>query len=201
MPFVNCRQFMYLAISILVLRAGCGIWLYQFLIIAYLFTFQNTNDNNLQRPLKENSCQASLWRCDHIIFCQCIWIGKLKLLKLSVQRLNIWWLGRYWYLPISTIVKWSKYHRITCFWSYIWLFQMVLFFLNFILNAMISSLILYIFHSQMAIFLVLHHRGNIQSLDPLQKTPSTSPQRKNVSYLKERFWKSSCQISQMSTGK
>ena len=46
-PFVNCRQFMYLVISLLVLRAGYGIWLYQFLIIAYLFTFykfQLTND-------------------------------------------------------------------------------------------------------------------------------------------------------------
>ena len=39
-PFVNCRQFMYLVISLLVLRAGYGIWLYQFLIIAYLFTFR-----------------------------------------------------------------------------------------------------------------------------------------------------------------
>ena len=39
-PFVNCRQFMYLVISLLVLRAGCGIWLYQFLIIAYLFTLK-----------------------------------------------------------------------------------------------------------------------------------------------------------------
>ena len=39
-PFVNCRQFMYLVISLLVLRVGYGIWLYQFLIIAYLFTFQ-----------------------------------------------------------------------------------------------------------------------------------------------------------------
>ena len=38
-PFVNCRQFMYLVISLLVLRAGCGIWLYQFVIIAYHFTF------------------------------------------------------------------------------------------------------------------------------------------------------------------
>ena len=37
-PFVNCRHFMYLVISLWVLRAGCGIWLYQFLIIAYLFT-------------------------------------------------------------------------------------------------------------------------------------------------------------------
>ena len=39
-PFVNCRQFMYLVISLLVLRAGYEICLYQFLIIAYLFTFQ-----------------------------------------------------------------------------------------------------------------------------------------------------------------
>ena len=39
-PFVNCRQFMYLVISLLVLRAGYGIWLYQFLIIAYLFTLK-----------------------------------------------------------------------------------------------------------------------------------------------------------------
>ena len=37
--FVNCCQFMYLVISLLVLRVGYGIWLYQFLIIAYIFTF------------------------------------------------------------------------------------------------------------------------------------------------------------------
>ena len=37
-PFVNCRRFMYLVISLLIYRAECGIWLYQFLIIAYLFT-------------------------------------------------------------------------------------------------------------------------------------------------------------------
>ena len=51
-PFVNCRQFMYLVIFLLVLRAGYGIWLYQFLIIAYLFTldfqllFQNCISKN-----------------------------------------------------------------------------------------------------------------------------------------------------------
>ena len=39
-PFVNCCQFMYLVISLLVLRTGCGIWLYRFLIIAYLFNFK-----------------------------------------------------------------------------------------------------------------------------------------------------------------
>ena len=41
-PFVNCRQFMYLINSLLVLRAGYGIWLYQFLIIAYLFCYART---------------------------------------------------------------------------------------------------------------------------------------------------------------
>ena len=48
-PFVNCCQFMYLVISLLVLRAGCGIWLYQFLIIAYLFTFQRAVCREWQR--------------------------------------------------------------------------------------------------------------------------------------------------------
>ena len=51
-PFVNCCQFMYLVISLLVLRAGCGIWLYQFLIIAYLFTLHidkiHKNDSSFQ---------------------------------------------------------------------------------------------------------------------------------------------------------
>ena len=52
-PFVNCRQFMYLVISLSVLRAGCGIWLYQFLIIAYLFTFQpwSRNDVHIWRDI------------------------------------------------------------------------------------------------------------------------------------------------------
>ena len=40
-PFVNCCQYMYLVVSLWVLRAGCGIWQYQFLIIAYPFTFPN----------------------------------------------------------------------------------------------------------------------------------------------------------------
>ena len=38
MPFVNCCQFMYLVISLFVLRAGYGVWLCRFLIIVYLFT-------------------------------------------------------------------------------------------------------------------------------------------------------------------
>ena len=58
--FVNCRQFMYLVISLLVLRAGCGIWLYQFLIIAYLFTliplwFVHENSHLKQRENGKSS--------------------------------------------------------------------------------------------------------------------------------------------------
>ena len=50
--FIKCCQFMYLVISLLVLRAGYGIWLYQFLIIAYLFTFQTwKSDQCLQCSL------------------------------------------------------------------------------------------------------------------------------------------------------
>ena len=44
--FVNCCQLMYLVISILVLRAGYGIWLYQFLIIAYLFTLMKQHNES-----------------------------------------------------------------------------------------------------------------------------------------------------------
>ena len=45
-PFVNCRLFMYLIISLLGLRAGSGICMYQFLIIAYLFTFQSWKEHH-----------------------------------------------------------------------------------------------------------------------------------------------------------
>ena len=49
-PFVNYCQFMYLVISLLVLRAGYGIWLYQFLIIAYRFIL-----NVLNHKIRANS--------------------------------------------------------------------------------------------------------------------------------------------------
>ena len=52
-PFVNCCQFMYLVISLLVSRAGCGILLYQFLIIVYLFTLLQMT---LHFMLLQDSC-------------------------------------------------------------------------------------------------------------------------------------------------
>ena len=61
-PFVNCRQFMYLVISLLVLRAGYGIWLYQFLIIAYLFTFSVDCDCKSRNKVNERSASCvTLW--------------------------------------------------------------------------------------------------------------------------------------------
>ena len=61
MPFVNCRQFMYLVISLLVMRAGCGIWLYQFRIIAYLFTCQRVGWTQMC-PLSSRKAMSTLLR-------------------------------------------------------------------------------------------------------------------------------------------
>ena len=62
-PFVNCRQFMYLVISILVSRAGYGIWLYQFLIIAYLFTFNIIPERLLLTRFNPHPDHWLLWYC------------------------------------------------------------------------------------------------------------------------------------------
>ena len=66
--FVNCCQFMYLVISLLVLRAGCGIWLYQFLIIAYLFTFHKAEH-------RLSWCKGCEWCC---IFQYLSWTDSIK---------------------------------------------------------------------------------------------------------------------------
>ena len=54
-PFVSCCQLMCLVTSLLVLRAGCGIWLYQFLIIAYPFTFHS--DAGFEKKKKKKKQQ------------------------------------------------------------------------------------------------------------------------------------------------
>ena len=63
---------MYFVISLLVLRAGCGIWLYQFLTISYLFTFRPEPLLSLwPDPLawnqrRQQSCQTWLgWQQKH----------------------------------------------------------------------------------------------------------------------------------------
>ena len=62
--FVNCRQFMYLVISLLVLRAGCWIWLYQFLVIAYLFTLYTK-----WSEITDSTCRSVVIR--HLLNLQC----------------------------------------------------------------------------------------------------------------------------------
>ena len=47
-PFVNCCQFICLVVSLLVLREGCGIWLHQFPIIAYLFSLSSLKNKEVE---------------------------------------------------------------------------------------------------------------------------------------------------------
>ena len=95
-PFVNCCQFMYLAISLWVLRSGCGIWLYQFLIIAYLFTFHQMDHNLflvdisrlLVKHLRQVSKQSNQWsrrRCNNKIV-TVLSKGQFRILKMVAVR-------------------------------------------------------------------------------------------------------------------
>ena len=117
-PCVNCRQFVYLVISLLVLRAGCGIWLHQFLIIAYLFTCNEGYGLKLSIKLVGAWCSvfgranrgSNVWMSAALTFqcwsCCCV----LFLFHLSVESwficLLFWW-----------IVELEVLHadRITCF--------------------------------------------------------------------------------------
>ena len=90
-PFVNCCLFMYLVISLLVLRAGCGIWLYRFLIIAYLFTLKN--------------CLVLVQELLHSsqLCCPCLDIWSLHLRKLrasAVVHFTYWCNLTYWWQVI-----------------------------------------------------------------------------------------------------
>ena len=72
-PFVNCCQFMYLVISLLVLRAGYGIWLYQFLFTVsfYFACLQNMYKYSHQRTHQHtrtvSACQRLRWWESYII--------------------------------------------------------------------------------------------------------------------------------------
>ena len=59
-PFVNCCQFMYFVISLLGLRAGCGIWLYQFLIIVLSFYFNVNSSMSLSKFYTSLACKSIL---------------------------------------------------------------------------------------------------------------------------------------------
>ena len=60
-PFVNCRRFMYLVISLLVYRAGCGI-----VSVPDLFIFllsKKKNKNKKKNKKKKRTCDES--QCKH----------------------------------------------------------------------------------------------------------------------------------------
>ena len=123
-PFVNCRQFMYLVISLLVLRAGYGIWLYQFLIIAYLFTLNRLPIWNLQ------NCSVFSPYFD-------LYQSLNRLLIWNSQNCSIfppafvagWLQGHWWGFIIRNYVVWPTFFLMNVFialkgshfWFYIWL--------------------------------------------------------------------------------
>ena len=68
-PFVNYCQFMYLVISLLVLRAGYGILLHQFLIIAFWTAFASEESENGEGWSDECSF-VCMWHKQKML---CIW--------------------------------------------------------------------------------------------------------------------------------
>ena len=91
-PFVNCRQFMYLVISLLVLRAGCGIWLYQFPIIAYHFTTSIYRYERICKMRDWDSLQVLFFSYDSLVW------------KTCTEMFVSWW-GLNWTLNLLGIMK------------------------------------------------------------------------------------------------
>ena len=94
-PFVNCRQFMYLVISLLVWGAGCWIWLYQFLIIAYLFTFMNLFYATdwyflLNEPFYAIDYLFYQWNLMIAALFPCIWCKFLQSVFVCLTFLHYW---------------------------------------------------------------------------------------------------------------
>ena len=106
-PFVKCCQFMHLVISLLVLRAGCGIWLCQFLIIAYLFTLIFPRFTRPIRVVREPSSLYFLW---NPTYCHVWYSSKLSYdttgLYLGTVKQNLQIVCRHNYT--SDLVEWMN---------------------------------------------------------------------------------------------
>ena len=113
---------MYLVIPLLVLRAGCGIWLYQFLIIAYLFL---CTCNTLLIYLTQNGTRLRYlpWNTTDISFHVCLcnsdriyqfqfevngkrrWTNKILTLIISPEPKAHWWAYRLGRPPASVCLS------------------------------------------------------------------------------------------------
>ena len=145
-PFVNCRQFMYLVISLLVLRAGYGIWLYQFLIIAYLFT----STSLLQITF---SSFASIWKLH--CTCSCSQEGCRNLIRRIPIGIKYFSAYLPWHNHFNLMFKniWEKKYK----WQLSPLKQLQIDILqvNETLNALPNDLIWLLLHSWFSKFLTL----------------------------------------------
>ena len=121
-PFVNCCQFMYLVISLLVLRAGCGIWLYRFLIIACLFTFHPVYRGKSLKCDQRNTAQEMLLDLNSDLVPDLLKFMSEstptqkpwdKSLTINSVTADVWWHcmerqeanhGRFMYISIETVV-------------------------------------------------------------------------------------------------
>ena len=119
-PFVNCRQFMYLVISLLVLRAGCGIWLYQFLIIAYHFTFHGSLGDDREAVLRlkvPGSNSTMIFPLSLSLFCHFF----MLFILLLRDNGHCWW--KSWYVITSSVRPFS---HIVQEYPFLWLSEIFL---------------------------------------------------------------------------
>ena len=107
-PFVNCCQFIYLIGSLLVLRAGCGIWLYQFLIIAYRFTLYMYMYQCIVRNINKHMSKA-IYCKQSMVYIYLPILKKFLIYFLFIVGLNyfhFWWKNWVEYGILAYFIPW-----------------------------------------------------------------------------------------------
>ena len=111
-PFVNCCQFMYLVISLLVLRAGCELcndsWsLFVFLLYVYTFlTMKHLRSTQASRPTQtstskaQSSIQFWLW----FILIVCVLFLFVFDLLFNLFRIALWPSFHFWCFHFSAVL-------------------------------------------------------------------------------------------------
>ena len=110
--FVNCCQFMYLVVSLLVLRARFGIWLYQFLIIVYPFILDS---RQTLLYCRDNALYSFISPSHHFEWQKSTWTAKSKqnsdllpTLGYSLRLLNLGINPNIYILGVFTEKSYSK---------------------------------------------------------------------------------------------